>query len=290
MTKYQKTLLAGVAALALAAGTGFASAQTHGGASAGGSAATQSPSQGGGMSEHGGAGKDHNGASMKSQAKGGSAEQSGKNSSAKNKEESGSRSRSAEESSKSGKHQAQGAEHGSKNQNGTASSEMKRHPNQGTAERERSRTERNKGTAERQKSGTERNKGTAEREHTLHGLQGNASEPMQGANSSKGGREGASAHEGANVQGGTNIHLSEQQRTHLKQTIIEGHNAPRAGHVNFDVRVGTVIPRGSIHVTTVPETLVRIEPQWRGYEYFVYEDEIVIVNPHNMHIVAIVAV
>lgn len=298
MTKYQKTLLAGVAALAIAAGTGFASAQTRGGgstggAAAGGSSATESPSQSGGMSKHQGAAKEHSGSSMKSQAdKGDSAEQNGK-SSAKNAKESGSSSRSAEEPTKSGKRQAQDADQGSKKKNGTANSEMKRHPNQGTAERERSGTERKKGTAERERSGTERGKGTAERERSLRGLQGNASEPMQGEKSSKGSREGASRGEGANVApegSSTSIHLSEQQRTHLKQTIIEGHNAPRADHVDFDVRVGTVVPRGSIHVTTVPETLVRIEPQWRGYEYFVYEDEIVIVDPHDMHIVAVVAV
>jgi hypothetical protein len=35
---------------------------------------------------------------------------------------------------------------------------------------------------------------------------------------------------------------------------------------------------------------VRIEPRWRGFLYFVYEDEIVVVNPHDMHIVAVVAV
>lgn len=282
MTKYQKALLAGVAALAIAAGTGFASAQTRGGgstgaAAAGGSSANQSPSQSGGMSE---AGKQHNGTPMKSQAeKGGSAEQNGKNSSAKNAEGSGNRNRSAEEPTQSGKRQAQGADHGSRKQNGTANSGMTQHPNQGTADRERN-------------SGTERNKGTAERDRTLRGLQGNASQPMQGANSPTGAREGASRGEGANVapEGSANIHLSDQQRTHLKQTIIDGRNAPRADHVDFDVRVGTVVPRGSIHVTAVPETLVRIEPQWRGYLYFVYEDEIVVVNPRDMHIVAVVAV
>ena len=54
--------------------------------------------------------------------------------------------------------------------------------------------------------------------------------------------------------------------------------------------VGTVVPRGSIHVVAVPETLVRIEPRWRGFLYFVYEDEFVVVNPNDMHIVAVVAV
>jgi hypothetical protein len=43
-----------------------------------------------------------------------------------------------------------------------------------------------------------------------------------------------------------------------------------------------------IHVVPVPETLVRIEPEWRGFLYFVYEDEVVIVSPDDMKIVAVV--
>jgi len=51
-----------------------------------------------------------------------------------------------------------------------------------------------------------------------------------------------------------------------------------------------VVPRRDIRVVRVPETLVRIEPQWQGYVYFVYEDEVIIVNPHDMRIVAVLAV
>ena len=33
--------------------------------------------------------------------------------------------------------------------------------------------------------------------------------------------------------------------------------------------VGTVIPRNGIEIVPVPETLVQIEPEWRGFLYFV---------------------
>ena len=95
---------------------------------------------------------------------------------------------------------------------------------------------------------------------------------------------------GTEARGGTSVQLSEQQRTEIKTTVINGHNAPRVGHVDFDVRVCTAVPRGKIHVVPVSETLVRIEPRWRGFMYFVYEDEIVIVDPHDYKIVAVVAV
>ena len=51
-----------------------------------------------------------------------------------------------------------------------------------------------------------------------------------------------------------------------------------------------MIPRNGIEIVPVPETLVQIEPEWRGFLYFVYEDEIVIVNPDDMRIVAVVPV
>ena len=99
------------------------------------------------------------------------------------------------------------------------------------------------------------------------GLQGNASGQMQGQ------------HE-----------LSEEQRTQIKRTVIDARGAPRIGHVDFDVSVGTAIPRGRVHIVPIPETLVQIDPGWRGFLYFVYEDEVVIVDPNDMRIVAILPV
>ena len=41
---------------------------------------------------------------------------------------------------------------------------------------------------------------------------------------------------------------------------------------------------------TVPAALVEIEPQWRGYRYFVYHDEIIIVEPRTLEIVYVLTV
>jgi len=57
--------------------------------------------------------------------------------------------------------------------------------------------------------------------------------------------------------------------------------------VNFNIAVGTVVPR-TVHFVAVPETLVRIHPAWRGYRYFVVEEEIVIVEPDTLKIVAVI--
>ena len=64
---------------------------------------------------------------------------------------------------------------------------------------------------------------------------------------------------------------------------------PPVTNVNFNVTVGTIVPRGSVEIVTVPEALVEIEPEWRGFLCFVYLEEIVLIDPGDMTIVAVVA-
>jgi hypothetical protein len=58
--------------------------------------------------------------------------------------------------------------------------------------------------------------------------------------------------------------------------------------VNFSVRVGTVVP-SSVHVVEVPSVIYEVHPDWRGYMYFVYNDEIIIIDKGHK-IVAIINV
>jgi type IV secretory pathway VirB10-like protein len=108
---------------------------------------------------------------------------------------------------------------------------------------------------------------TAQERRIPRGLQGNASGQVHGQ-----------------------PQLSEEQRTRIRQSVINARGAPRVGHVDFDVRVGTRIPRSHIHLIGVPEYLVQIDPDWQGFLYFVYGDDIVIVDPSDMEIVAVLPV
>jgi hypothetical protein len=97
------------------------------------------------------------------------------------------------------------------------------------------------------------------------------------------------------TQGGTkgamttsNVSLTSEQKTVIRSKVLTG-SAPRVTNVNFDIRVGTVVPR-TVRVAPVPVTLVEIEPRWRGYMYFVYSDEIIIVEPRTLKIVAVLEV
>jgi hypothetical protein len=144
-----------------------------------------------------------------------------------------------------------------------------------------SRTTQSKGAengryAAQPRNRNERGGATAQRNESLKGLQGNTKVPMQGAQGARG--------------AGTNVTLNDQQRTQIRETIINGRGAPRVGNVDFAVNVGTVVPRGHLHLVRVPETLVRIDSAWRGFLYFVYNDEVVIVDPHDMRIVEVLPV
>ena len=63
---------------------------------------------------------------------------------------------------------------------------------------------------------------------------------------------------------------------------------PRVTSVDFSVRVGTVIPR-TVTLVVVPAVLVEFYPQYRGRKYFVYNDEIIIVDD-EYRIVAVIQV
>jgi len=88
--------------------------------------------------------------------------------------------------------------------------------------------------------------------------------------------------------GGSSVSFTTEQKTKIRQTVLTG-SAPRVTSVNFDIKVGTVVPR-TVRVAPLPLTIVEIEPQWRGYMYFVYHDEIIVVEPGSLRIVAVIEV
>jgi Protein of unknown function (DUF1236) len=84
-----------------------------------------------------------------------------------------------------------------------------------------------------------------------------------------------------------NVNLSSEQRSKIHSIIVSDRSAPRIAHADFDVRVGTVVPRGKVKFVPLPSTIVEIEPSWRGFEYFLVGDEIVVVDPATLRIVAV---
>ena len=119
---------------------------------------------------------------------------------------------------------------------------------------------------------------------------GTTSQPNQpnqatgpGSTQKSGGTAGTTTNNTTNVS----VNLSPEQRTKIHQVIVSDRNAPRLARVDFQLNVGVAVPR-SVKLAPVPTTIVEIQPSWRGYEYFLVGDQIVIVNPRTMEIVAVV--
>jgi hypothetical protein len=84
-----------------------------------------------------------------------------------------------------------------------------------------------------------------------------------------------------------NVNLTPEKRTRIHEVIVQQRNAPRVSSPNFNLSVGARVPR-TVRFAALPRTIVEIEPAWRGFEYFMIGNEIVIVDPRSMEIVAIV--
>ena len=80
--------------------------------------------------------------------------------------------------------------------------------------------------------------------------------------------------------------VTVEQRTRIRETVLKQSNVPRVGRVDFQIQVGTVVPR-TVRAVALPAAVVEIYPAWRGYLYFVHEDEIVVVEPGTLRIVAV---
>jgi hypothetical protein len=87
-------------------------------------------------------------------------------------------------------------------------------------------------------------------------------------------------------QAGAGAKLSTEQRTRITTVIRDQHVAP-VGDVNFSIAVGTRIPR-DVTFHPLPTEIVTIYPDWRGYEFILVNNQIVVVNPQTFEIVAII--
>jgi hypothetical protein len=130
-------------------------------------------------------------------------------------------------------------------------------------------------TGERER--IERRGTTGERERAVEprGERERAVEP-------RGGRPGTmgAAPSGVNIT----TEQRSQIRTHLGQL-----RAGRVDRVDFNISVGTTVPR-TVIIRDLPPAIVRIVPRYRGYKYILVEDEIVIIHPRTLRIVAVIPV
>ena len=88
------------------------------------------------------------------------------------------------------------------------------------------------------------------------------------------------------ASGGANVQLTQDQRTKIKDVVVRDRNVARADNVNFNIRVGVAVPR-TVHVAVLPPEVVTIVPEYRGFEYVLVGDQLLIIDPNTLEIVAI---
>jgi hypothetical protein len=240
------------ATAALIAGTGLANAQGnmgHEGGAASGAAVQQSApsSPGAGASAHEGAGMKASQSEEKGAIKNQRAQQEVKPGAAMGAKPAGEK--SAEETSKGDKSKSMS----SQNEKGTPSKDMKaeEHQRNGNMKAE----------------GQERN--------------GNMKAESRDGKSTT----AAESRSQTTGQAGAGAKLSTEQRTKITSVIRSEHVAP-VTNVNFPVSIGTRVPR-EIGFHPLPTEIVTIYPEWRGYEFFLVRDQIVVVDPRTLEIVAV---
>ena len=89
-------------------------------------------------------------------------------------------------------------------------------------------------------------------------------------------------------QAGAGAKLSTEQRTKIT-TVIKKQNIRPVTNVNFSISVGTRVPR-NVGFHPLPAEIVTIYPDWRGYEFFLVNNQIIVVNPRTLEIVAVLDV
>jgi hypothetical protein len=80
--------------------------------------------------------------------------------------------------------------------------------------------------------------------------------------------------------------LSTEQHAKIRDTL-QGGDAKRLANVPFSIKVGEAIPV-TVHLYVLPVSIMEYAPQYRGYEYILVGDEILIVDPRTLQIVAVI--
>jgi hypothetical protein len=137
-----------------------------------------------------------------------------------------------------------------------------------------------KGEKSKSMSSETNEKGASGKDMKAEGRNGNMNADQKGAADSK-----AAVTTG---QAGAGAKLSTEQRTTIS-AVIKQQNIRPATNVNFSISVGTHVPR-TVSFHPLPVEIVTIYPDWRGYEMFLVGNQIVVVNPRTLEIVAVLDV
>jgi hypothetical protein len=87
-------------------------------------------------------------------------------------------------------------------------------------------------------------------------------------------------------QAGAGAKLSTEQRTKIT-TVIRNEHVESVNNVDFNISVGTRVPRDHVHLRPLPSEVITIYPEWRGYQFILVRNEILVIDPATYEIVAV---
>ena len=87
------------------------------------------------------------------------------------------------------------------------------------------------------------------------------------------------------AQGNQQSNISTEKQVRISQTLTRERLAPPERNLNIAIRIGEPVPP-SVRFHRLPPEIVSIEPEYRDYEYFSTDDDIVIVEPRTKRIVS----
>jgi hypothetical protein len=87
------------------------------------------------------------------------------------------------------------------------------------------------------------------------------------------------------TQVGQQSNVSVDKQVRISQTLTRERLAPPERNLNIAIRIGEPVPP-RVRFHRLPPEIVSIEPEYRDYEYFTTDDDIVIVEPRTKRIVS----
>jgi hypothetical protein len=262
-----------VAAAALIAGTGFANAQGTGTSreapSAGSSVQQSAPSSGNSAapSNRGGAESTSPSSGMKATQSDEKSPGAAKNQRADDKDVQGQKSKSMSSESDRAK----------------GGKDMKAEGREGSKDMKAEGREGSKDMKAEGREGSKDMKAQSREGQNTNDQKGGADSRSQTTTQSQPGQTGRS--ETTVGQAGAAAKLSTEQRTQITTVIRDQHVQP-LNNVNFSISVGTRVPR-DVRFHPLPREVVTVYPEWRGYEFVLVNNQIVVVDPRTYEIVAI---
>jgi hypothetical protein len=105
-------------------------------------------------------------------------------------------------------------------------------------------------------------------------------------NASTGTSEGTEGRSGGK---GSITNISKEQRTRVG-SVFSRHHVEPARNLRVSVNVGVALPH-SVHLYPIPEDIVLIVPDYRGYSYIMLDDDrVAIVDPDTFEVVDIIVI